>query len=151
VLLEEVLPERRNMSDFEVQQTLPSGAKRILLLNGSRFEHEERILLAIEDVTDRRRAEEETQQSQKMEAIGYLAAGVAHDFNNLLTSVIGNASLVLGALPQGVPERSPLESVVAAGQRAAELTQQLLAYAGKGRFYLERVNLSELVAQTGKL
>ena len=129
----------------------PSAGGRILLLNARRFEGEERILLAIEDVTERRRAEEELRQSQKMEAIGYLAAGVAHDFNNLLTGVIGNASLLLDALPEDDPRRSTLEEVISGGQRAAELTRQLLAYAGKGRFYLERVDLSEVVIQTGRL
>lgn len=151
VLLEEVLPESQNLSDFEIEQSLPSGARRVLQLNARRFEYEERILLAIEDVTERRRLEDEARQSHKMEAIGYLAAGVAHDFNNLLTGIIGNASLVLDSLPEGSPERSQIETVVAGGQRAAELTRQLLAYAGKGRFYLERVNLSELIMQTGKL
>jgi CheY-like chemotaxis protein len=86
-----------------------------------------------------------------MEAIGYLAAGVAHDFNNLLTGVIGNASLLLGTLPEGNPGRLKLRSIISGGERAAELTRQLLAYAGKGRFYLERVDLSEVVIQTGKL
>ncbi len=150
-LLEEVLPERRNMSDFEMEQTHPSGGKRILLLNGRRFEHEQRILLAIEDVTESRRFEEDLRQSQKMEAIGYLAAGVAHDFNNLLTGVIGNASLVQETLPKNAPGRATLDSVISGGQRAAELTRQLLAYAGKGKVFLERVDLSQVVIRTGTL
>ncbi len=151
VLLEEVLPERRNMTDFEMEQALPSGAKRILLLNAHRFEHEERILLAMEDVTERKRVEEDLRQSQKMEAIGYLAAGVAHDFNNLLTGVIGNASLVLQNFPENQAGRAALENVISGGQRAAELTRQLLAYAGKSRFLLERIDLSDVVMQTSKL
>jgi nitrogen-specific signal transduction histidine kinase/ActR/RegA family two-component response regulator len=121
------------------------------VLNAHRLEREERILLAIEDVTEIRRAEDEARQSQKMEAIGYLAAGVAHDFNNLLTSMVGNASLLLNALPAGDSGQSALESIVSSGERAAELTRQLLAYAGKGRFYVERVDLSEVVMRTGRL
>ena len=151
VLLEEILPERRTMEDFEIEQKVPPAGRRILLLNARRFEREERILLAIEDVTGSRRAEEELRQSQKMEAIGYLAAGVAHDFNNLLTSIMGNASLLLDAMPKDDPGRSALECVVSGAQRAADLTRQLLAYAGKGSFYLERVDLSEVVIQTGRL
>jgi two-component system CheB/CheR fusion protein len=151
VLLEEVLPHRHNMTDFEMEQALPSGGKRILILNARRFEQGERILLAIEDVTESRHAEEEARKSQKMEAIGYLAAGLAHDFNNLLTGVLGNASLVLDTLPEGRPERVALETVIGGAQHCAELTRQLLAYAGKGRFYLERVNLSDVVVQTGRL
>ena len=105
VLLEEILPANRMMEDVEVGNQDPSAGGRVLLLNARRFEGEERILLAIEDVTERRRVEAELRQSQKMEAIGYLAAGVAHDFNNLLTGVIGNASLLLDALPENNPGR----------------------------------------------
>ena len=120
-------------------------------MNARRFDREERTLLAIEDVTDSRRAEEESRQSQKMEAIGYLATGVAHDFNNLLTSIMGNASLLLNAMREDDPGRSAINGVIVSGQRAADLTRQLLAYAGKGRAYLERVDLSEVVIQTGRL
>lgn len=151
VLLEEVLPQRRNLNDFEVRQEISSEGARIVLLNARRFEGEERILLAIEDVTEHRRTEEELRQSQKMEAIGFLAAGVAHDFNNLLTGMIGNASLLLEALPESDPKTSTLRAIISGGEQAAELTRQLLAYAGKGRFYLERVDLSQVVIQTGRL
>lgn len=124
---------------------------RVVLLNARRFEGEERILMAIEDVTELRRADEELRQSQKMEAIGFLAAGIAHDFNNLLTGIMGNASLLLDSLPESEPISSTLRSIISGGERAAELTRQLLAYAGKGRFYLERVDLSKVVIQTGRL
>jgi nitrogen-specific signal transduction histidine kinase/ActR/RegA family two-component response regulator len=149
--LEDILPERREMKDFEVRQDVPSEGLRVVLLNARRFEGEDRILLAIEDVTDLRRAEEELRQSQKMEAIGFLAAGVAHDFNNLLTGMIGNASMLLDSLPATETAASTLQNIISGGERAAELTRQLLAYAGKGRFYLERVDLSEVVIQTGRL
>jgi two-component system CheB/CheR fusion protein len=149
--LDDVLPKDRIMEDFELEYESRSAGRRILVLNAHRFEREERILLAIEDVTDSRRAEEEARQSQKMEAIGYLAAGVAHDFNNLLTGMVGNASLLLNAMPEGDPAKLALESIVSGGERAADLTRQLLAYAGKGRFYAERVDLSEVVMRTGRL
>lgn len=151
VFLEEVLPEHRDMQDFEIRQDVPSEGQRVVLLNARRFEGEDRILLAIEDVTDLRRTEEELRQSQKMEAIGFLAAGVAHDFNNLLTGIIGNASLLHDSLPLDPGHRSSLRDIITGGERAAELTRQLLAYAGKGRFFLERVDLSQVVIQTGRL
>ncbi len=150
-LLEEILLANHTMKDFGMDYDSAAFGRRLLVLNASRFEREERILLAIEDVTESRRAEEELRHSQKMEAIGYLAAGVAHDFNNLLTAVIGNASMVANDLPEGDPHKRLIENVIGGAQKAADLTRQLLAYAGKGRFLLERVNLSEAVVQTSRL
>ena len=151
LLLEEVLPANHVMEDFEVDYDPGPAGRRTLLMNARRFEREQRILLAIEDVTEIRRAEEHLRQSQKMEAIGYLAAGVAHDFNNLLTGILGNASLLLSALPQNDTRRKLIDNVISGGERAADLTRQLLAYAGKGRFYLERVDLSDAVMQVSGL
>jgi two-component system CheB/CheR fusion protein len=150
-LLEEVLPQNSAMEDFEWVYVDPVIGRRILLLNARRFERAERILLAVEDITAIRRFEDELRQSQKMEAIGHLAAGVAHDFNNLLTGIIGRASLALDGLPKRDRRRSALEQVIQDGQKAADLTRQLLAYAGKGRTFLKRVNLSEVVSETSRL
>jgi two-component system, chemotaxis family, CheB/CheR fusion protein len=150
-LLEDMLVQKRALEDVEISYAGRSGGPRVLLLNARRFEHGERILLGIEDVTESRQIQEEQRQSQKMEAIGHLAAGVAHDFNNLLTGIIGNASLLLDSLPEGASERAMAASVVQAGECAADLTRQLLAYAGKGRYYIEQVDLSDVVLQTSRL
>ncbi len=99
------------------------------------------------DVTERRRFNERLQQTQKLESLGVLAGGIAHDFNNLLTGIMGNASIALDDLPPESPVRSNLDAVVNASERAATLTRQLLAYAGKGRFVIERFNLSDLVRE----
>jgi signal transduction histidine kinase len=93
------------------------------------------------------RQEERLRQSQKIESIGILAGGIAHDFNNLLTGVLGNASLALDSLPAGSPNRPLLQGVMQASERAAHLTRQLLAYAGKGRFVLEALDLSQQVRE----
>ena len=101
------------------------------------------------DITGQKRSAEELRakedqlrQAQKMESIGVLAGGIAHDFNNLLTGVLGNASLVLDDLPAGDPNRPAIEGIVRSADRAADLTRQLLAYSGKGRFIVEPLNLS---------
>jgi signal transduction histidine kinase/ActR/RegA family two-component response regulator len=84
---------------------------------------------------------------QKLESLGVLAGGIAHDFNNLLVSVLGNAGLALSELDEASPARARLSDIELAAQRAAELTRQMLAYAGQGRFVVQRVNLSDLVVE----
>jgi PAS domain S-box-containing protein len=104
-------------------------------------------LALVTDVTDRKRAEEHLRQAQKLESIGLLAGGIAHDFNNLLVGVIGNASLAQDLLPPGSPAGELLEAVVKTGEQAAHLTRQMLAYAGKGQFVVEPLNLSDLLPE----
>ena len=103
------------------------------------------------DITERKRAEENLMQAAKLESLGVLAGGIAHDFNNLLTGILGNASLVLESLPTADANRSLLGAVVAAGERAADLTRQMLAFAGKGQFVVEPVNLSEAIQDIREL
>ena len=103
------------------------------------------------DVTEIRRIEEQLRHTQKLESLGVLAGGVAHDFNNLLTGILGNASLALETLPPRDPTRTMLEEVTKAAERAADLTRQLLAYAGKGRFVMKTVDLSALVREIDEL
>jgi len=103
------------------------------------------------DVTERRRFNDRLQQTQKLESLGVLAGGIAHDFNNLLTGIMGNASIVLDDLPSGSPGRENLEAVMKASERAAVLTRQLLAYAGKGRFVIEPLTLSEVAREITSL
>jgi CheY-like chemotaxis protein len=76
---------------------------------------------------------------------------VAHDFNNLLVGILANASLLASSLPPANPERRIMSDIVTAAERAAGLTRQLLAYAGKGRFVTEPVNLSALIREINAL
>jgi len=91
------------------------------------------------------------QQAQKLETLGTLAGGVAHDFNNLLQAILGNASLIREhpGLPADVQEC--LEQIEIACRHAGELNSLLLAYAGKGRFVLGSVDLSQLAMEMSKL
>ncbi|HTN77096.1 MAG TPA: PAS domain S-box protein [Pirellulaceae bacterium] len=103
------------------------------------------------DITERKLIAEQMRQSQKMEAIGRLAGGVAHDFNNLLTIVLGNAELALEDLPDENPNRELLQEIAHAGQRAASLTTQLLAFSRKQVLEPRVLDLNDLVASTDRL
>jgi PAS domain S-box-containing protein len=94
------------------------------------------------DVTERRRFEERARHSQKLESLGVLAGGIAHDFNNLLTAILGNASLIQDELPADSPVQALAGSVIQASERAAQLTRQMLAYSGRGRFIVEPTDLA---------
>ena len=96
------------------------------------------------DITEQKRSEQQLREMQKLESLGLIAGGVAHDFNNLLVGILGNASLVLETLPSSSPNYVPLSHVVQASEKAAHLTQQMLAYVGKGRFVTVKLDLSRL-------
>ena len=99
------------------------------------------------DISEQKAFEEQLQQTQKLESLGILAGGIAHDFNNLLTGIMGNASLAMEDLPKGSPVAQRIAEIIAASDRGALLVRQLLAYAGKGRFVLELLNLSRVVSE----
>ena len=103
------------------------------------------------DITGVKRAEARLREAQKLESLGLLAGGVAHDFNNLLVGVIGNASLAQEMLAPDHPAIELLAGVLKAGEQAAHLTRQMLAYAGKGRFLVEALDLSALVSEMSGL
>ena len=123
------------------------------------------ILSLVQDITDRVFAEQQSkkaaaekqllerklQESQKLESLGVLAGGIAHDFNNLLTGVLGNASLARMDLPQDSPVQPYLQQIEAAAARAADLCKQMLAYSGKGRFVVNRLDLNALIEDTTRL
>ncbi len=103
------------------------------------------------DITERKRAEEELRQAQKMEAVGRLAGGVAHDFNNVLTVIKGNAQLLLLEVPEGHPMREEITEIDGAASRAAALTQQLLALSRKQVLQPRVLDLNAVVLRTEKM
>ena len=107
----------------------------------------ERLIFSIgRDVTEQRRLEEQLRQAQKLEGIGQLAGGVAHDFNNVLTAILGFSELMLGKLPEDDPQRADLVEIKKAGQRAAALTRQLLAFSRKQILQPQVLEINALVA-----
>ena len=110
------------------------------------------------DVTDaklaaeqRRRLEVQFHHAQKLESLGVLAGGIAHDFNNLLMSVLGHASLAEADVPESSAAHGHLKQIELAARRASELTNQMLAYSGRGRFVVGPVDLSALVSEMARL
>ncbi|MCK9295397.1 MAG: ATP-binding protein [Desulfobulbaceae bacterium] len=110
------------------------------------------IVVIYDDLTKEKEAEEEKkklalqiQHVQKLESLGVLAGGIAHDFNNLLMAIMGNADLALLALPDSSPVRGNILGIMKASNRAADLCKQMLAYAGKGQFKPNRIDLNELI------
>jgi PAS domain S-box-containing protein len=100
---------------------------------------------------DRRQLHQQMVQGQKLESLGVLAGGIAHDFNNLLVAVMGNADLALQDMEQSAPGHSFVEEIKKAAVRASDLTSQLLAYSGKGKFVIKVVDLNLVVREMANL
>jgi PAS domain S-box-containing protein len=109
------------------------------------------IVIHARDVTERRRLEERLHQSQKMEAIGRLAGGIAHDFNNLLTAILGYCNLMMEDRVLDESARQDLEEIRAAGERAADLTRQLLAFGRRQVLQPQIVDVNDRVVQLQKM
>jgi PAS domain S-box-containing protein len=117
-----------------------------------------RIVGVTWDVTERMRARAEReeiqrrlQEGQKLESLGILAGGIAHDFNNILTTILGYASLTRLELSETSPALDYIGQIEEASRRATDLCRQMLAYAGRGRFVLQRLNLNQLIEDTTQL
>jgi PAS domain S-box-containing protein len=108
-------------------------------------------LMMLSDVSERRHNEEVLRQTQKLESLGVLAGGIAHDFNNLLGAMLGNLNLAQMKLPIGAASGRYLDNMEGTIIKAAELTRQMLAYSGKGRFVVEPLDLNRIVAEIAHL
>jgi signal transduction histidine kinase len=147
-VFEYTLPSDKGDQDFEAR-LVPSSNDEVLTLirnvTSRRLVLEAtRNLAALEE---RAQVQEKLLQVQKSESLGLLAGGIAHDFNNLLTAIMGHASVALLKLPESSVARPSIDALVLATRRAADLTQQLLAYSGKGRFQIRLIDLSEHIRE----
>jgi PAS domain S-box-containing protein len=104
-----------------------------------------------QDLTEQKRLSEQLRQAQKMEAVGRLAGGIAHDFNNLLTVILGTSEMLLERAPHPHPMREELREIHAAGERAARLTRQLLAFSRSQVLRPEVLNLNSLLTNSERM
>lgn len=118
---------------------------KIPIFNGDGSRHG--LVVLGRDITERKQAEKLLRQAQKMESLGILAGGVAHDFNNLLVAMLGQTSLALAKMRAESPARPHVEKAVSAANRAADLTQKMLAYSGRGHFEVRPLNLNTLIEE----
>jgi signal transduction histidine kinase len=163
VPLRRALAENRPVLDVELRITQKDGKEFQVLASAVPLQDDagnaRGAVTTLQDITAQKHASRELlaverrlQETQKLESLGVLAGGIAHDFNNLLTGILGNASLARLDLPPGYANvRASLDNLEQATMRAADLCKQMLAYAGKGRFIIQPLNLSQLVRETSEL
>lgn len=148
--LRQLLNSRGEVVSLELRVRHRDESWRIMELVGRNLLHDsivQGLVINGRDISERKRVEEALLQTQKLESIGLLAGGVAHDFNNLLTSLMAQTSLALLKLDPLHPARLHIERAITSTHRATDLTRQLLAYAGKGRFEIQLIDLNHLIVE----
>ena len=154
------LREHAILYDIEIRLRTKSGEVRECVTSLARIMLADTpcLVTMFSDVTDRKRTEralqssqDQLRQAQKLEAIGRLAGGIAHDFNNLLTIIIGYSDMMLNRLPAGEGGRGELEEMRKAGQQAAALTQQLLAFSRKQVLAPRILDLNAVIANLDRM
>lgn len=146
----QVIESGEPLLNVEEPLTRPNGRKVVLLTSKVPLRDAEGRVVGVlgvyQDITDRKRMEEQFRQAQKMDAIGQLAGGIAHDFNNLLTVILGYGDLALERLAADDPLRELVAGMAGAGQRAAALTRQLLAFGRRQVLSPKVLDLNDIVA-----
>ncbi|MBI4860516.1 MAG: PAS domain S-box protein [Candidatus Riflebacteria bacterium] len=144
---------RKSEEPFEAVGQRKDGARFDVELVGRPFPFQGRMVrvMAVRDITLRKDIETQLRQAQKMEGIGRLAGGIAHDFNNLTGVIMGYAALALEdrTLPPGVTDS--IRQILKATERAASLTQHLLAYSRKSVLHVQRLNVNRVISNLKKM
>jgi PAS domain S-box-containing protein len=147
-----VARQDREIERREYRTTCKDGTVKTMVIFGVLVSG--KVFVMFEDISERARAEEarlalerQLLHAQKLESLGVLAGGVAHDFNNLLMAVLGNMDLALAKLPAESPAADNVHQAMAAARRAADLTNRLLAYSGRGAFVVESMDLNHVIEE----
>jgi len=153
--LKKCVLEKRPLERIESRQIGRGGAPVVLETNAIPVLEAGGRLMGFRgvhrDVTHEKNLEAQLRHSQKIEAIGRLAGGIAHDFNNVLTAIIGGAGLLLEDMKSGDPLRPEIEKIQLAGERAATLTRQLLAFSRRQVMRVEKIKVNAIVRDMEKL
>jgi two-component system CheB/CheR fusion protein len=153
-LLKEILPQRTAITDFELGCELPSGGQRILVVNGRRMrrsaDRPETILLAFEDITERRAAQEKLRQAERLAAIGTFAAGVAHEINNPLASMLITAQQALHAPQDLKAVKLSLREIVEDIERCSRVVKSVRSFARQEAPEKRRVDLNDVVQDVAR-
>lgn len=140
----------RHASQFVLEYACHSpGEQQWFIARVTCFESSDglRVVVAHENITDRKRLEDQLRQSHKMEAIGTLAGGIAHEFNNALSAILGFAELLQFEVPQEGEAQSYIEEVLQAGHRAKDLVQQILSFSRQSDVVREPIPLSQMIRE----
>lgn len=143
------------MIEHESKKRRSDGTETSCIVMAKAFKGPEGDVIGIvedfRDITERQKLEAQIRQAQKMESVGTLAGGIAHDFNNLLGGMLGYASIVKMALDPLDRNYKYIELIEKAGERAAELTNQLLAFSRKGKYQIKPVDLNRAIRSVANL
>ncbi len=153
--MNELLAESKVMKDSEMEWKRPNGEPIVVRCSGHRVDGKDGgpgyFEVFAEDVTEKRTLERQLRMAQKMEAIGRLSGGIAHDFNNLLGVIIGYSGVLKKSLDKSQPNYEYATEIEKAGQRAASLTRQLLAFSRQQVLTPSVLSLNSLVSDMEKM
>jgi PAS domain S-box-containing protein len=144
----------RDQNELKVGESRPrlfkisckDGSEKVIYFRPVMMASGEQIVM-YEDITEKKRLEDQLHLAQKMEAVGVLAGGVAHDLNNILCGIVSYPDLMLMQLPEDSPLRKPLSTIRNSGNKAAAIVQDLLTLARRGVNTIEVINLNEIISE----